>query len=339
MQTYEQILKNLKSGQWAPVYFLSGEETYYTDLVSNYIENNVLDEMAREFDQMVVYGKDLAGGDISPVISAARSFPMMGERKVIVVKEAQTITKWEPLAMYLDNPQPTTLLCFCYKYKKVDQRLALFKNLEKKGGVLMQYDKLRDYQMVKWINDYIANQNIAVDPRVPQLLADYIGNDLSLIATSLSKLLDGRPEGQTKIDLALVERNIGISKDFNNFELQSALIKGDVVKANRITQYFAANPKSHDMIKELAILFSFFANLMLFHYLPDKQNDQAVASALHINPYAVRDYREAAKRFSAGKTFRIIGYCRETDARLKGINNVSAKDADLWKELIYKILH
>ena len=168
-------------------------------------------------------------------------------------------------------------------------------------------------------------------------MADSIGADLTQIVGALQKLIDGRPEGVKVIDTALVERNIGISKDFNVFELQEALIKGDVVKANRITQYFASS-KDHPMVKELGILYGFFANLMIYHYLPDK-SDRAAASALGISPYFVKDYAAAAKRYSAGKTFSIIGYFRDTDARLKGINNPSAKDADLWKELIYKILH
>ena len=302
--------------------------------------------MAREFDQTIIYGKDLSSGDVAPVISAARGFAMMGGYKVIIVKEAQHIKKWEALALYMDNPQPSTILVFCYKYGSPDKRLALFKNWEKKGGVLMESEQLRDYQVEKWIRDYVAQRNkelkesgdeVQIDEKVTKILADSIGTDLTQIVGALQKLIDGRPEGVKVIDAALVERNIGISKDFNVFELQDALIKGDVVKANRITQYFATS-KDHPMVKELGILYGFFANLMIYHYLPDK-SDRAAASALGVAPFFVKDYAAAAKRYSAGKTFAIIGYFRETDARLKGINNPSAKDADLWKELIYKIMH
>ena len=343
---YEEVMIGLKQGKYAPAYMLCGKEPYYIDKVADYIEQNVLDEMAREFDQTIIYGKDLSSGDVSPVIGAARGFAMMGGYKVIIVKEAQNIKKWDALAMYMDNPQPSTILVFCYKYGSPDKRLALFKNWEKKGGVLMESDPLKDYQVEKWIRDYVAQCNkelkangdeVQIDDKVTKILADSIGSDLTQIVGALQKLIDGRPEGIKVIDAALVERNIGISKDFNVFELQDALIKSDVVKANRITQYFASS-KDHPMVKELGILYGFFANLMIYHYLPDK-SERAVASALGINPYFVKDYAAAAKRYSAGKTFAIIGYFRETDARLKGINNPSAKDADLWKELIYKIMH
>ena len=346
MAKYDEVMIGLKQGKYAPAYMLCGKEPYYIDLVANYIENNVLDEMAREFDQTIIYGKDLNGGDVSTVIGAARGFAMMGGYKVIIVKEAQNIKKWEALAMYMDNPQPSTILVFCYKYGSPDKRLNLFKNWEKKGGVLMESEQLRDYQVEKWIRDYVAQRNkelkengdeVQIDEKVTKILADSIGTDLTQIVGALQKLIDGRPEGVKVIDAALVERNIGISKDFNVFELQSALIAGDVVKANRVTQYFATS-KDHPMVKELGILYGFFANLMIYHYLPDK-TDRVVASALGVAPFMVKDYAAAAKRYSAGKTFAIIGYFRETDARLKGINNPSAKDADLWKELIYKIMH
>ena len=343
---YEEVMIGLKQGKYAPAYMLCGKESYYIDKVSDYIEQNVLDAMAREFDQTIIYGKDLASGDVSPVIGAARGFAMMGGYKVIIVKEAQNIKKWEALAMYMDNPQPSTILVFCYKYGSPDKRLNLFKNWEKKGGVLMESEQLRDYQVEKWIRDYVAERNkelkalgdeVQIDEKVAKILADSLGTDLTQIVGSLQKLIDGRPEGVKVIDAALVERNIGISKDFNVFELQSALIAGDVVKANRITQYFA-NSKDHPMIKELGILYGFFANLMVYHYLPDK-SDRVAGPALGVAPFFVKDYAAAARRFSAGKTFAIIGYFRDIDARLKGINNPSAKDWDLWKELIYKILH
>ncbi len=343
---YEEVMIGLKQGKYAPAYMLCGKESYYIDKVSDYIEQNVLDAMAREFDQTIIYGKDLASGDVSPVIGAARGFAMMDGYKVIIVKEAQNIKKWEALAMYMDNPQPSTILVFCYKYGSPDKRLNLFKNWEKKGGVLMESEQLRDYQVEKWIRDYVAERNkelkalgdeVQIDEKVAKILADSLGTDLTQIVGSLQKLIDGRPEGVKVIDAALVERNIGISKDFNVFELQSALIAGDVVKANRITQYFA-NSKDHPMIKELGILYGFFANLMVYHYLPDK-SDRVAGPALGVAPFFVKDYAAAARRFSAGKTFAIIGYFRDIDARLKGINNPSAKDGDLWKELIYKILH
>ena len=334
---YDELIQQMQADRYAPVILLCGEESYYIDEAAAYVEQHALDDMAREFDQTVLYGKDLSGADIAPVISQARGFAMMGGRKVIIVKEAQTIKKWDALALYMDNPQPTTVLVLCHKYGNPDKRLTIWKNFEKKGGVIMQSDRLRDYQVSGWITNYLSTNNLQADPKVAQLLADYLGNDLTAIVGALRKLIDGRPEGVTKIDTALVERNIGISKDFNVFELQDALIKGDIRKANQITQYFASS-KDHPMVKELGILFPFFQNLMLYHYLPDK-SERAVAAALGINPYFVKDYAAAARRYNAMKTFHIIGYMREIDARLKGINNPSAKDDDLWKELIYRILH
>ena len=348
MSTYEQITKSLAAGKYAPVYLLCGDEPYYIDQISDHIEANVLDEAAKAFDMLVVYGRDLQGADIAPAIGAARGFAMMGGLKVVIVKEAQTIKNWEALSLYLDNPQPSTLLVICYKYGTPDKRTAWWKKADQKG-VVMVSERLKEYKVEEWIRNYLAERAkaesqkskaespITIDPKVPKLLADYLGADLSAIVSAVDKLLLGRQQGQNVIDAALVERNIGISKDFNVFELQSALIRGDVVKANQITQYFASS-KDHPMIKELGILYNFFANLMLYHYLPDKSKESA-AKALGINPFFVKDYADAARRFPAGKTFKIIGYFRETDARLKGINNASAKDDDLWKELIYRILH
>ena len=339
---YEDIMRALHAGTFSPVYILCGEENYYTDRVYEFIAANALDEMAREFDQQVVYGRDLQGADISPVIGAARGYAMMGGRKVIIVREAQAVKKWDALAAYLDNIMPETVLVICYNGKP-DKRQGVWKKAAEHPQVeWLQADKLRDYEVEKWITAYISDfrkehSEVTIDPRVAPLLADYIGNDLSAIVGAVRKLIDGRPEGVNVIDTALVERNIGISKDYNIMELQAALIRGDVAKANAITRYFASS-KDHPMVRELAPLLSFFSNLLMYHYMPDKSQGN-VAKELGINPYFVKDYAAAAKRYPAGKTFLIIGYLRDTDARLKGINNPSAKDADLWKELIFKIMH
>ena len=355
---FDDIMRALRAGEYAPIYILCGEEPYYIDRVYEFIAANALDEMSREFDQQVVYGRDLQGADISPVIGAARGFAMMGGRKVVIVREAQALKKWDALAAYLDNLMPQTVLVICYNGKP-DKRQGLWKKAaEHPQTVWLQSDKLRDYEVERWINAYIADWNkglysdspkdglsaersvsetISIDPRIAPLLADHLGTDLSAIVGALRKLIDGRPEGVNVIDAALVERNIGISKDYNIMELQAALIRGDVKKVNQIAQYFAGS-KDHPMIRELAPLFTFFSNLLMYHYMPDK-SQAVVARELGINPYFVKDYVAAAKRYPAGKTFLIVGYLRETDARLKGINNPSAKDADLWKELIFKIMH
>jgi len=332
----------LKAGDYAPIYVLCGEEPYYADRVYEYIAENALDPMAREFDQQVVYGRDLQGADISPVIGAARGYAMMGGRKVIIVREAQAVKKWEALDAYLAAIMPQTVLVICYNGKP-DKRQAVWKKvMEHPQVVWLQSDKLRDYEVERWISSYIADiqtqhPEIKIDPKVAPLLADHLGTDLSAIVGALQKLIDGRPEGVNTIDTVLVERNIGISKDYNIMELQAALIRGDLVKANRITRYFATS-KDHPMIREMAPLLTFFSNLLMYHYMPVKA-PAVVAKELGINPYFVKDYEMAAKRYPAGKAFLIIGYLREIDARLKGINNPSAKDADLWKELIFKIMH
>ena len=342
VKKYDDIMRAMRAGEYAPVYILCGEEPYYTDRVYDYLSTHVLDEMAREFDQQVVYGRDLQGADISPVIGAARGFAMMGGRKVVIVREAQAVKKWDALGAYLENMMPQTVLVICYNGKP-DKRQGLWKRAAEHPQVVwLQSDKLRDYEVERWINVYIAdsrNQHpeVTIDPRVAPILADHLGTDLSAIVGALQKLMDGRPEGVNTIDVALVERNIGISKDYNIMELQAALIRGDVARANKIAQYFASS-KDHPMIREMAPLFTFFSNLLMYHYLPDKSQANA-ARELGINPYFVKDYATAAQRFPAGKAFLIVGYLRDTDARLKGINNPSAKDADLWKELIYKILH
>lgn len=339
-------MRSLQAGQYAPIYIACGEEPYYIDQLYRYISTHVLDDMAREFDQQVIYGRDLPGADISTVISAARGYSMMGGYKVIVVREAQVVKKWEAMQAYLENCMPQTILLLCYNGKP-DKRMGIWKKLaDHQQVVWMQSDKLRDYEVERWINAYITDlnkkeaakgQTLTIDPRVAPLLADCLGTDISAIVGALQKLIDGRPEGVTVIDTKLVERNVGISKDYNIIELQSALIKKDIVKANRITQYFASS-KDHPIVRELVTLFGFFSNLLMYHYLPDKSKE-TVARELGINPFFVKDYAEAARNYPAGKVFYIIGYLREIDARSKGVNNPSAKDADLWKELIYKIMH
>lgn len=335
-------MRGLVASEYAPIYVLCGEEPYYTDRVCTYIAEHALDEMSREFDQQMVYGRDLQGADIAPIISAARGFAMMGGRKVLIVREAQAVKKWDAFAAYLDNMMPQTVLVICYNGKP-DKRQGIWKKAAEHPQVVWQQsDKLRDYEVERWINSYIQDfsrqhSEISIDPKVAPLLANNIGTDLSAIVGALDKLIAGRPEGVNTIDAALVERNIGISKDYNSMEMQAALIRGDIAKANQIARYFASS-KDHPMIREMAPLFTFFSNLLMYHYMPDK-SQAAVARELGINPYFVKDYQAAARRYPAGKTFLIIGYLRDTDARLKGINNPSAKDADLWKELLYKILH
>ena len=335
MKTYDQIMLELQKKQYSPVYFLTGEEPYFIDKIASKIEAEALDETAQSFDQQVLYGRDLE--EIGQVISYAQQFPMMGDKTVIIVREAQALKKWENFELYWKNPMPSTILVICYKGKP-DARLNAFKGISS-TDYYMESARLRDYQINKWIIDLIQQKKLQVEPKVVQILADSLGADMNRIEKELEKLMSGLPKGTQIIDAAMVERNIGISKDFNGFELQKALIDGDVVKANRIVNYFAANTKEHVIQKELPLLFRFFSNLMIYLYLPDK-TDRVAAQALGVSPYAVRDYQAAARRFTKMKTFKIIGYIREADARSKGIDFPNASnEADIWKELIYKILH
>jgi len=332
--SYEQILTDLRKKAYSPVYFLMGEEPYYIDYLSDFIQNNVLNETEKEFDQTILYGKDV---DINTVINAAKRYPMMSPNQVLIVKEAQLIKDWDNLVHYLSNPLKSTILVFCYKYGTPDKRKKWFQDLQK-TAIIYESVKLRDYEIEAWISKYCKSKNVGIEDKAVAMLKDFLGTDLSKLVNELDKLVLTKPADMQRITPDLVEKNIGISKDYNVFELQAALISRDVLKANRIIQYFSENKKANPMVLVLAQLFKFFSELMLYHYLPDKSQG-AVASELKINPYFVKDYQKASQVFGAWKTMNIISYIRETDARYKGIDNPSTDEADLLIELIYKILH
>jgi len=332
--SYEQILTDLRKKVYSPVYFLMGEEPYYIDVLSDFIQNNVLNETEKEFDQTILYGKDV---DINIVINAAKRYPMMGTHQVLIVKEAQLIKDWDNLVHYLSKPLKSTILVFCYKYGTPDKRKKWVLELNKVATVY-ESSKLRDYEVGSWISKYCKSKNVAIDEKAAAMLSDFLGTDLSKLVHELEKLVLTKPAGTQSITPELVEKNIGISKDFNVFELQAALINRDVLKANRIIHYFSENKKANPMVLVLAQLFKFFSELMLYHYLPDKSQG-AVASELKINPYFVKDYQKASQVFGAWKTMNIISFIRDTDSRYKGIDNPSTDEGDLLKELIFKILH
>ena len=332
--SYEQILTDLRKKAYQPVYFLMGEEPYYIDYISDFIQNNVLSETEKEFDQTILYGKDV---DINTVINAAKRYPMMSPYQVLIVKEAQLIKDWDNMVHYLSNPSKSTILVFCYKYSTPDKRKKWYQEVTKIATVYESV-KLRDYEIGAWITKYCKSKNVAIDDKAVAMLSDFLGTDLSKLVNELEKLVLTKPADTQRITPDLVEKNIGISKDYNVFELQAALINRDVLKANRIIQYFSENKKANPMVLVLAQLFKFFSELMLYHYLPDKSQG-AVASELKINPYFVKDYQKASQVYGAWKTMNIISYIRETDARYKGIDNPSTDEADLLVELIFKILH
>ncbi|MBN2767240.1 MAG: DNA polymerase III subunit delta [Paludibacteraceae bacterium] len=332
--SFENVMSELRRKSYSPLYLLMGEETYYIDLITDFIQNEILDESQREFDLTVVYGKDT---DMTTIVNAAKRYPMMSPYQIVVVREAQMIKDWEPLQYYLQKTLSSTILVFAYKYGTPDKRKKWVLDIAK-AGVVFESAKLRDYEMAAWINRYARTKNVTVDDKAVIMLTEFLGTDLSKVANEMDKLLLTKSADTNRITPEHVEKNIGISKDFNVFELQAALIKRDVLKANRIVRYFADNKKSNPMVVVLSQLFNFFGNLMIYHYLSDKSQG-AVASELKINPYFVKDFEAASKTFGAWKTMNILTWIRETDARGKGIESNGVEDGELLKELVFKILH
>lgn len=330
---FEQIIGDLKNKIYYPVYFIAGEEPYYIDEISDYIEGNVLTDIEKEFNQTVIYGRET---DIQAIISYAKRYPMMANYQVVIVKEAQDVQKIEELISYLENPLDSTLLVINYKYKKIDKRKSFFKQIDKKG-VLFESKKLYDNQIAGWINSYVRERGYDITPKASAMLTEFLGADLSKVVNEISKLILNIPDKAT-INDELVERNIGISKDFNIFELQNAIGTRNILKANQIANYFAANPKENPLVKTITILFGYFSKLMIYHQLKDKSRNNA-ASALSINPFFVKDYQVASRNYNFQKLTKIISYLKEYDLKSKGVNNISTTDGELLKELLFKILH
>ena len=332
--TYDQIMTDLRKKNYSPIYFLMGEESLFIDKITDFFQDNVLEESQQEFDQTVFYGKDT---DITSIVNAAKRYPMMSPHQLIIVKEAQHIKNWDALEHYLKNPLKTTILVFAYKYGSPDKRKKWVQDVSKIGQVFESL-KIRDYQITAWITQYAKSNKINIDMKAVEMLVEFLGNDLTKIANELDKLLITKPAGSHRITPELVEKNIGISKDFNVFELQTALVANDSAKAYRIIRYFADNKKAHPMLMVLSQLFTYFSNIMIYHYLADKSQAN-VASELKVHPYFVKDYAKAAQRFGAWKTMNILSWIRETDARGKGVDSNAVDDGDLMKELLYKILN
>jgi DNA polymerase III subunit delta len=331
---HKQILQDLKNKVYHPVYFLSGEESYYIDVVADFIEHNVLDENEKEFNQQVLYGKDV---NVETIISEAKRYPMMANHNVVIIKEAQHLNKEiDKLEAYLDNPTKTTILVFCYKYKTLDGRKGITKKL-KKQAVFLETKKLYDNQVPEWITGYLKQKKYEITPQACALIAEFLGTDLSKIVNELNKLIINVPEGST-IDPSVVEDNIGISKDYNNFELNKALGTKNVFKANQIVHHFSKNERAHPIQATVAILYGFYANILKFHYLKDKSRNN-VASALRISPFFVSDYEVAAKNYNIKKAVKVIEYLRDYDLKSKGVNNTSTPGSELLKELVFKVMH
>jgi len=336
-----RIVKDIKKGHLRPIYFLMGEEPYYIDQLADYIADNVLTEEEKGFNQMVLYGRDVSLDD---VLSQAKRFPMMAERQVVIVKEAQDMSREilsqpdkskNKLEAYAENPQPTTVLVFCYKYKKLDKRKRVYKEIAK-SGLIFESKKLYENQVGDWIRRVMSGKGYTVEPKAAHMLVEFLGTDLSKINNELEKLRLILPEGSTITPLA-VEENIGISKDFNNFELQRAIGEKDVVKAHRIINYFSQNPKDNPMVVTIALLFSFFQNLLIYHGLPSKDKS-TVAKALKVNPYFVSQYVDAARNYPMKKVSHIVNLLRTADVKSKGVGAYNLSQGDLLKELLVQIM-
>jgi len=331
--TYDQIIRNLKNKIYHPVYFLAGEEPYYIDQISDYIADNVLTDQEKEFNQTVIYGRET---NVTSIISFAKRYPMMANYQVIIVKEAQDIQKIEDLASYIEKPLDSTLLVINYKYRKVDKRKTFFKTIDKKG-VLFESARLYDNQIPGWITSYLKEKGYRITPKASFMLAEYLGTDLSKIVNETSKLFLNIPLN-SEITEDEIERNIGISKEYNIFEFHNAIGAKNILKANQIAGYFAANPKDNSIVKTIMVLYNYFTKLMIYHQLKDKSKN-SIASALSVHPFFVKDYQDAAKNYSYAKLTRIISLLREYDLKSKGVNNVSTDEGELLRELLFKILH
>jgi DNA polymerase-3 subunit delta len=332
--TYEEILSDLKNRIFKPVYFLAGEEPYYIDLLTEYIQDKVLPEEEKAFNQIIVYGDDT---NIAAIIDTARRFPMMSSHQVLIVKEAQSLKKLDDLIIYLEKPLLSTILVFSYKYKTIDKRTKLFKTLES-HGVYFESARIRDYQIPAWIERYLMLKGIKTDPSASAMLTEYLGTDLHKIVNELDKLIITLPPGKPSITTSLIEKNIGISKDYNNFELQKAIGEKNILKANMIVHYFANNPKDNPLTLSIASLFGFFSKLLTFHYLTDKSKNN-VAAILKVNPYFVKDYENSASKYNVTKTMQIISMLRTYDMKSKGFGDPGTEPGDLLKELVFRILH
>ena len=333
MDEVKQIIGALQKGDIKPIYFLMGEEPYYVDKISDYIEKNLLQEEEKGFNQMTLYGRDVS---IEDIVGNAKRFPMMAERQVVIVKEAQELSRTiEKLADYAENPQPSTVLVMCYKYKKIDKRKKLYKAVAK-SGVIFESKPLYENKVGDWIRQELQARNYPIAPKAAQMLVEFLGTDLGKIDNELQKLQLICPQGTT-ITPELIEENIGISKDFNNFELRKAIGEKDSLKAHRIINYFSQNPKDNPMVLTISLLFSFFSQLLQYHGLKD-QSKGNVAKVLKINPFFVNDYTMAARNYPMRKVSQIISLLREADVKSKGVGAANVPQEDLLKELLVKVM-
>ncbi|MCZ4222126.1 DNA polymerase III subunit delta [Pedobacter rhodius] len=339
--TAAEIIKDIKARKFKPVYLLHGEEAYYIDQVTEYIEDKLLSDAEKGFNQTVLYGKDT---DMATVLGAAKRYPMMSDHQVVIVKEAQDL-KWakeegnskeaEFVLNYFEKPLPSTILVLAFKYANFDKRKKIYKAISK-SGLIFQSDPVRDYKLVPWIEDFVKEKGYKIDQQASALMAEYLGTDLSKIANEIEKLMLNVSKDVT-INTDLVQKNIGISKEYNVFELQKALAVRNVLKCNQIIDYFASNPKANPTVMVLANLGGYFTKLLKYHYVPNKAD---AASVLGVPPFFIKDYEVAARNYNTGKVFQVISLLREYDLKSKGLDSSgNVDDGQLYKELIFKIIH
>lgn len=335
--TFDAIMRDLKSGKYAPVYILMGDESYYIDRITDYIAENVLEPDDRDFNQTVVFGADTTAAQ---VVDMAKGYPVMpAAHRVVIVKEAQGLKSLDALERYFEKPLASTLLVIAYKNGTIDRRKKVVGKAEA-VGVVFESKKKRDYELPAFIETYLKKNHVAIDPKSAAMIAEHIGADLSRLISELDKVMISLPDDNRRVTPDIVEREIGVSKEFNIFELRTAIIERNVFKANQIVKYFDKNPKARSLFSCLPLLYTFFQNLMVAFYAPDKNNDNNLAAFLELKSvWALKDYRVGMRNFSAMKTLQILAKIRETDAKSKGLDSLNTSTDDLMRELIFFILH
>jgi DNA polymerase-3 subunit delta len=334
--THRDIIQQIKDRKFAPIYLLMGDESYYIDRISEYIADNILSDSERDFNQHIIYcTKETKVGDI---INSARRYPMMSEYQVVIVKEAQNLLKIEELATYAKNFLKTTILVICYKNGSLDSKKKFVAAI-REVGIVFESKKLREGMLPSFITDYLKRKQITIDQQATMMLAQYIGSDLNRIASELDKLAIALPPGFKQINTSIIEKNIGISKEFNNWELRTSLVNRDILKANQIINFFEANPKENPASMTISTLFTFFSNIMLAYYSSDKTTRGLMEQLDLKAEWQLKEYTQAMRTYSAMKTMQIIGKIRETDCKLKGVRKGNTTDGDIMRELIYFILH
>lgn len=334
--TYEDIMKKMMAGEYAPVYVLMGDESYYIDKICDYLVEHVLKPEERDFNQVILFGADI---NAAQVLDQCKGYPMMAKYRVVVLKEAQNLRNLESLEEYLEKPMPSTIFVMCYKNGTIDRRKKFIPRAER-VGVVFESKKLRDYQLPGFIESYLKTRKVSIEKKAAQMIADSIGADLHRLISELDKVLISLPLNQQRVTPDIVEKEIGVSKDFNAFELRNAIVNKEVFKANQIIKYFDNNPKSGSLFAILPLLYNYFQNLMIAYYCPHRDNENELARYLDLHGgWAVRDYATGMRNYSGVKVMAIISKFREIDARSKGIENPSTPAGELMKELIFFILH